>query len=83
MIVSKAKVLQNSSSVRAKPVSSSTDRFEDKPVSGAVSHDEIRDHAYKLYELRGRTEGYALEDWFAAERYLSARKNRANKVIFR
>lgn len=83
MIDSRAEVLHNSPSVRAKTVSSSTDRFEGTPVAGAVSDDEIRDHAYKLYELRGHTEGHALEDWFAAERYLSARKNRANKVILR
>jgi hypothetical protein len=28
---------------------------------------EIRLRAYKLYEERGKTEGYALEDWLRAE----------------
>ena len=28
----------------------------------------ISDKAYELYELRGRREGYALQDWLDAER---------------
>ena len=83
MVDSKAEARQSPSSVRGKAVDPSTERSERKAVPGAPSDDEIRCYAYKLYVLRGRTEGYALEDWFAAECYLRARKNRANKVIFR
>jgi Protein of unknown function (DUF2934) len=46
-----------------------------------VSDDEIRVYAHELYERRGGTEDRAIEDWLAAESYLAARKNRANKVI--
>jgi hypothetical protein len=79
----KAEARQSPSSGRGNTVYLSTERSEQKAVPGAPLDDEIRRHAYKLYELRGRTEGYALEDWFAAECYLRARNNRANKVIFR
>jgi Protein of unknown function (DUF2934) len=47
----------------------------------AVTDDEIRIYAYGLYERRGGSENRAVEDWLAAEAYLAARKNRANKVI--
>jgi Protein of unknown function (DUF2934) len=46
-----------------------------------VSDEEIRIHAYGLYERRGGAEDRAVEDWLSAESYLAARKNRANKVI--
>lgn len=73
MIDSKAEARQNAPLVR----------IEGNALRGAPSDDEIRHHAYKLYELRGRMEGCAVEDWLTAERHLTARKNRANKVIFR
>ena len=34
------------------------------------THEEIAQLAFCLYELRGRQEGYALEDWLRAEREL-------------
>jgi Protein of unknown function (DUF2934) len=83
VIDSKAGVRQNSPSVHVQTASASTAGFEREPVPSAVSDDEIRNHAYQLYERRGRTEGRVLEDWLAAEGYLRSRKNRANKVIFR
>jgi len=30
--------------------------------------EEIRQRAYKLYEERGRVDGYALKDWLQAEK---------------
>jgi len=50
-------------------------------VPKPVSDDEIRLYAHELYLRRGGTEDRAIEDWLAAESYLAARKNRANKVI--
>ena len=32
--------------------------------------DEIARHAYHLYEMRGRQDGYQMEDWLLAEREL-------------
>ena len=51
------------------------------PTVSALTDDEIRICAYGLYERRGGTEDRAVEDWLAAQAYLAARKNRANKVI--
>ena len=31
-------------------------------------HDTIAEHAYRLFEARGRQDGHHLEDWLAAER---------------
>ena len=36
----------------------------------AHTHDEIAELAYSLYELRGRQDGYHLEDWRRAEQQL-------------
>lgn len=83
MVVAKAVVRQSILSLSAETVFADAARLQRRPVTTPVSDDEIRNHAYQLYELRGRTEGCALEDWIAAERYLRALKNRANKVIFR
>ena len=35
--------------------------------------EEIRQRAYKLYEQRGRVDGYALKDWLQAEKELIER----------
>jgi len=52
------------------------------PVTvNAVSDEQIRIHAYELYQRRGGTEDRAVEDWLSAEASLAARKNRANKMI--
>jgi hypothetical protein len=37
----------------------------------APTHDQIAERAYALYVARGRTLGYALEDWLEAEKQLS------------
>ncbi len=50
-----------------KPVASDFGR-----VAGPTD-DEIRMRAYFRYEDRGRTDGMADDDWFAAERELRAR----------
>jgi len=36
----------------------------------APTHDEIAQLAYYLYELRGRQDGYHIEDWVRAEQQL-------------
>ena len=36
----------------------------------APTHDEIAQLAYYLYELRGREDGYHIEDWLRAEQQL-------------
>ena len=54
-------------------------------VRATVSEDEIRIHAYQLYERRlserrRLSEDHSMEDWLAAETHLKARKNRASKT---
>lgn len=83
MIGSKPQIPQNVTSVQVTVSSRSADHLAGEPVSSVVSDDEIRNRAYQLYERRGRAEGHAEEDWLTAEQDLKARKNRANKMIFR
>jgi len=46
-----------------------------------ISEEEVRIHAYLLYERRGGSEDHAVEDWLTAEAHVWARRNRANKAI--
>ena len=39
-----------------------------------LTESTIRARAYELYELRGRTDGYAEQDWYQAEGELAANK---------
>jgi len=48
-----------------------------KPAQANDIEERIRRCAYKLYEQRGRIEGFALDDWLQAEReILGAQKQR-------
>ena len=40
------------------------------PDSVTPSHDQIRQRAYELYELRGRQDGSSEQDWLEAERQM-------------
>lgn len=41
--------------------------------SQSVPTQEVRSRAYELYELRGRGDGHALDDWLQAEAEVSGR----------
>ena len=43
----------------------------------AADHAHIAQHAYKLYEQRGRQDGRDLEDWLKAERELGGAMHHA------
>lgn len=49
-----------------------------RPMSAASGtanlEEQIRRRAYELYELRGREDGFAEEDWARAEREVLARR---------
>ena len=46
-----------------------------RPASAAGNlEEEIRRRAYELYELRGREDGFAEEDWTRAEREVLGRR---------
>jgi len=43
---------------------------QEEPLTEAVklpSEHEIRTRAYELYEIRGREDGHAQDDWYQAE----------------
>jgi hypothetical protein len=42
------------------------------PVKTEPTNDEIARRAYELFEQRGRVDGHDREDWFQAERELTA-----------
>jgi len=43
----------------------------------ALADSAVQTRAYELYELRGRTDGRAEQDWFQAENDLRARSQQA------
>ena len=43
-------------------------------VASVNLEEEIRRRAYELYELRGREDGFAEEDWSRAEREVLGRR---------
>ncbi len=49
-----------------------------RPMSAATAsanlEEEIQRRAYELYELRGREDGFAEEDWIRAEREVQDRR---------
>ena len=46
----------------------------------AILEEQIRQHAYRLYEERGYEEGHAVEDWLCAERDVRGFASRTGKV---
>ena len=42
-----------------------------RPPARSASQTEIAKRAYQKYEARGRAEGFALDDWFAAAHELT------------
>ena len=59
----------------AKPTASPGKRYmPTRPNAITPSHDQIRQRAYELYELRGRQDGSSEQDWLEAERQMLARK---------
>ena len=58
-----------------KPTASPGKRYmPTRPNAITPSHDQIRQRAYELYELRGRQDGSSEQDWLEAERQMRARK---------
>jgi hypothetical protein len=43
----------------------------------ALADSAVQTRAYELYELRGRTDGRAEQDWYQAENDLGARSQQA------
>ncbi len=47
-----------------------------KPVHSGDIEEQIRRHAYELYEQCGKVDGFALDDWLAAEREILGNQRR-------
>ena len=68
-------MLDRSVPKHAKPDTSPSKRHMPTPPNAITpSHDQIRQRAYELYELRGRQDGFSEQNWFEAEQQLLARK---------
>ena len=73
----KADRLQRQTEQQEKRIDRRPEEIEKKPSTLAPKSDEptvlipieqqIRQHAYELYEQRGRTDGHELDDWLQAE----------------
>jgi hypothetical protein len=59
---------QSPTSLSAVPVISPRGSIANAP--NPIAEPEVRELAYKLYEERGRVDGYDLQDWFEAEAIL-------------
>jgi hypothetical protein len=65
-------VITKKSSIRLAPSAQPESLIKDKaPI--ALADSEVETRAYQLYELRGRVDGHAEQDWFQAEVDLRAR----------
>ena len=61
---------------RSKPTHSEQSEFLiDAAV--ALADSAVQTRAYELYELRGRTDGRAEQDWYKAENDIRARRKQA------
>jgi len=86
-VIDKRVGVRQASSTSAEPLARPTTSAR-TGMSTAISEDEIRIHAYQLYERRvsehrSLSQDRSAEDWLAAEVQLKARKNRANKTTIR
>jgi hypothetical protein len=63
--------------IRSKPTFSAQ---SESPIKGnaaiARADTEVQSRAYELYELRGRSDGHAEQDWYQAETDLKARSKK-------
>lgn len=50
-----------------------------RPTASNPERERIAARAYELYLARGRTDGLADEDWYAAERELSGDRGRSKR----
>ena len=61
----------------AQPRKSPSDRSVDAKQADGNLHQEIRRHAYELYEQGGRQEGWELDDWLQSESEVMAKRKKA------
>jgi sarcosine oxidase delta subunit len=63
--------------IRSKPTPSAQSEFLINGNAAIARADtEVQTRAYELYELRGRSDGHAEQDWYQAETDLRARSKK-------
>ena len=65
-------MIATKNSIRLAPSARPESSIKDK-AHIALADAEVETRAYQLYELRGRVDGHAEQDWFQAEADLRAR----------
>jgi hypothetical protein len=60
-----------------KPKPSTLAPKSDEPTVLIPMEQQIQQRAYELYEQRGRTDGYDLDDWLQSEREIKGRQAKA------
>jgi hypothetical protein len=63
--------------IRSKPTLSAQSESLVKGYAAiAIADTAVQSRAYELYELRGRSDGHAQQDWYQAESDLKARSKK-------
>jgi Protein of unknown function (DUF2934) len=72
-------VIATKSSIRLAPSAQPESSIKDKaPI--ALADSAVQTRAYELYELRGRVDGHAEQDWYQAETDLRAGQQTKREV---
>jgi hypothetical protein len=69
-------VIATKNSIRSTPSAQPESLIKDD-ASIALADSAVQTRAYQLYQLRGRVDGHAEQDWFQAETDLRARSKQA------
>jgi hypothetical protein len=65
-------MIATKNSIRLAPSAAQPDSLVMDNAPNVLADSAVRTRAYELYELRGRVDGYANEDWYQAETDLRA-----------
>jgi Protein of unknown function (DUF2934) len=65
-------MIATKNSIRLAPSSAQPESLNMDNAPNVLADSAVRTRAYELYELRGRVDGYANEDWYQAETDLRA-----------
>jgi hypothetical protein len=65
-------MIATKNSIRLAPSSAQPESLNMDNAPNVLAESAVQTRAYELYELRGRVDGYANEDWYQAETDLRA-----------
>lgn len=66
-------MIATKNNIRLKPSSTQPESLNLDNAPNVLADSAVQTRAYELYELRGRIDGYAKQDWYQAETDLRAR----------